>query len=111
MCGATARRSSTRSSRTRQPESWLGCWPKRTCRSRWMSDDQVLSSARAEQRAVLTLNRKDCFRLHREQPDHEGIIACTFDPDFVGQARRIHEVLPAEGSLRGAVLRVNRPQR
>jgi hypothetical protein len=36
-------------------------------------------------------------------------IACTFDPDFVGQARRIDQALAAEGELRGVLLRVNRP--
>jgi predicted nuclease of predicted toxin-antitoxin system len=76
-----------------------------------ISDAEVLARARVEQRAVVTLNRRDFFRLHREQPDHEGIIACTFDPDFAGQARRIHAALPAEGVLRGLLLRVNRPLR
>lgn len=74
-------------------------------------DDEVLHHARDEERAVVTLNRRDFFRLHREQPEHEGIIACTFDPDFAGQARRIHEMLPAEGTLHGLLLRVNRPPR
>jgi len=76
-----------------------------------VSDTGILARARVEQRAVITLNRRDFFRLHREQPDHEGIIACTFDPDFSGQARRIHAALPAEGVLRGILLRVNRPLR
>jgi len=67
--------------------------------------------ARVDQRAVLTLNRRDFFRLHREQPDHAGIIACTFDPDFADQSGRIHAALPAEGALRGILLRVNRPAR
>jgi len=74
-----------------------------------VSDPEILALARAEQRVVLTLNRRDCFRLHPERPDHEGIIACTFDPDFAGQARRIHTVLLAEGELRGMLVRVNRP--
>jgi hypothetical protein len=59
----------------------------------------------------VTLNRRDFFRLHREQPDHEGIIACTFDPDFAGQARRIDAAVPPDGVLRGLLLRVNRPPR
>lgn len=73
-----------------------------------VSDAEVLALGRTEQRVVLTLNRRDFFRLHREHPDHEGIIACTFDPDFEGQARRIHAALLAEGELRGNVMRVNR---
>ena len=72
------------------------------------SDDDVLSCAMADQRAVLTLNRKHFFRLHRQHPDHAGIIACTADGDFLGQAARIHESLLAAGNLRGQLIRVNR---
>jgi hypothetical protein len=50
----------------------------------------------AEGRALLTLNRKHFIRLHGANPKHFGIIVCTFDPDFVGQAHRIH------GGNRGA---------
>jgi hypothetical protein len=75
------------------------------------SDAEVLAQARADERVVVTLNRRDFFRLHREHPDHRGIIACTSDPDFAGQARRIHEALSAGGDLRGILLRVNRPAR
>lgn len=74
-----------------------------------LSDAEVLARARGDGRAVLTLNRRDFFRLHREQPDHSGIIACTFDLDFVGQARRIHAALPADDALHGLLVRVNRP--
>ena len=76
-----------------------------------VSDADVLALARVEQRAVVTLNRREFFRLHRDQPDHEGIIACTFDPDFAGQAQRIDAALPVDGLLRGVLLRVNRPPR
>lgn len=41
-------------------------------------DEQVLEFAIAENRAVLTFNRKDFFRLHRMTPNHTGIIACTY---------------------------------
>jgi hypothetical protein len=74
-----------------------------------MSDAEVVAAGHTEQRAVLTLDRRDFFRLHREVADHAGIIACTFDPDFDGQAGRIHAALLAEGDLHGKVLRVNRP--
>ena len=49
-------------------------------------DDVVLAFATREGRAVLTLNRKDFFRPHRDNADHAGIIACTFAPNFLGQA-------------------------
>jgi predicted nuclease of predicted toxin-antitoxin system len=73
------------------------------------SDASILALARAEQRVVVTLDRRDFFRLHRQTPEHGGIVACTFDPDFAGQAKRIHEALSPERDLRGLVLRVHRP--
>ena len=72
-------------------------------------DEEVLRYATGENRVLLTLNRKDFFRLHRAQTEHAGIIACTVDADFPGQARRIHEALSAAGETRGQLLRVNRP--
>lgn len=75
------------------------------------SDAEILAPARADERAVVTLNRRDFFRLHREYPDHQGIIACTSDPDFAGQARWIQDALSASDALRGVLLRVNRPAR
>ena len=45
-----------------------------------VSDDQVLEFAISDERAVLTFNRKHFFRLHRQRPDHRGIVACTYDP-------------------------------
>jgi hypothetical protein len=76
---------------------------------RRISDAEVLALATGERRAVLTLDRWDFFRLHRESPVHAGIVACTFDPDFAGQAGRIHAALIAETDLAGKLLRVNRP--
>jgi predicted nuclease of predicted toxin-antitoxin system len=49
-------------------------------------DEEVLEFATQDNRAVLTLNRKHFLRLHRERPDHAGIILCTFDRQFVDQA-------------------------
>ena len=72
-------------------------------------DEEVLTLATGEGRAVLTINRLHFLRLHRHQPDHAGIIVCTFDPDFAGQATRIHAAISAEASLGGRLLRVNRP--
>ena len=43
-------------------------------------DEQVLAFATEQRRAVLTLNRFDFIRLHREtQAAHAGIIVCTRD--------------------------------
>ncbi len=74
-------------------------------------DAEVLAFAVSEERAVLTLNRDDFFRLHRLQPDHSGIIACKDDQNKERMATRIHETISAEGTLRGKLIRVNRPTR
>ena len=71
-------------------------------------DDEVLTFATSRERAVLTLNRKDFMRLHRESAEHAGIIVCTFDPNFSAQAARIHKALDEQPDLAGQLLRVNR---
>jgi len=76
---------------------------------RAVSDEQVLDFATEQGRSVITLNRKHFLRLHQEQPTHSGIIVCTFDPDFLGQAQRIHDALEGQEPLAGKLLRVNRP--
>jgi hypothetical protein len=74
-----------------------------------VSDDEVLAFAVSQERSVLTLNRRHFVRLHALQPDHAGIIVCTFDPDLSGQAQRIHQAVAAQSSLAGQLIRVNRP--
>ena len=76
-----------------------------------ISDDAVLKFATAEQRTVVTLNRRDFIRLHLRQPEHAGIIVCTQDTDIRGQAERIHQAITSIESLANQLLRVNRPQR
>jgi hypothetical protein len=75
---------------------------------RAVPDKQVLAFAREQQRAVVTLNRKHFLRLHQEQPDHQGIVVCTFDPDFTSQAKRIHDAIAELEPIAGKVIRVNR---
>jgi len=72
-------------------------------------DADVLAFAMDDDRAVLTLNRKHFIRLHGESADHAGIIVCTVDADFLGQARRIDLAIQSAGKLRGQLVRVNRP--
>ena len=74
-----------------------------------ISDDDVLAFATAQNRAVLTINRRDFIRLHRQSQNHAGIIICTQDSDVPRQARRIHEVILSAEYLDGQLLRVNRP--
>jgi len=73
-------------------------------------DVDVLSFAIAKSLALLTLNRRHFVRLHESYRDtHCGIAACTFDPDFAAQALRIHQAIAQRPSLRGVLVRVNRP--
>jgi predicted nuclease of predicted toxin-antitoxin system len=73
-----------------------------------LPDAEVLALATAQQRALLTLNRRDFIRLHLRNSAHAGIVVCTFDADFAGQAQRIHAALSLQSTLAGQLLRVNR---
>lgn len=74
-------------------------------------DREVLAFATTNDRAVLTLDRKDFKRLHSLQPDHSGIIVCTDDRDWERLARRIDATILAEEPLRGKLIQVHRPSR
>jgi predicted nuclease of predicted toxin-antitoxin system len=76
---------------------------------RGVADEQVLRFASSQGRAVLTMNRRDFFRLDRRIREHAGIVACTEDADCEQQAARIREALRGVDDLCGKVLRVNRP--
>ena len=78
---------------------------------RGVPDDEVLRFSTAQQRAVITHNRRHFFRLDRETGgQHGGIIACTYDPDEARQASLIDQALNnSGGELAGKVLRVYRP--
>lgn len=73
------------------------------------ADEAILSSAGADNRAVLTINRKHFIRLHKASPEHKGIIVCTADLDFTRQASRIHEAIKSHDTLARKLLRVDRP--
>ena len=72
-------------------------------------DPDVLELAIAEDRAILTLNRRDFIRLHKQRPNHAGIVVCTLDRDFQDQAKRIDIAIRALSNLQGELIRVNRP--
>lgn len=76
-----------------------------------IADEDLLVRATEAGRAVLTLNRVDFKRLHRQHPDHAGIIICTEDPDRVGQAGRVATALEQAGEVQGLLVRVYRPSR
>jgi hypothetical protein len=74
-----------------------------------MPDERVLTFASGQGRVLLTLNRRHFVRLHEAGPTHSGIIACSFDSDFQGQADRIHAAISSSGELANQLIRVNRP--
>ena len=62
-------------------------------------DQEVLAFASEQDRAVVTFDRRDYFRLHKENPAHAGIIACTYDADSYALAERIHESIVVENDM------------
>lgn len=56
-------------------------------------DEDVLAFATAQNRAVLTLNRYDFIRLHKQSSAHAGIIACSENTNFERLAEKIHEAV------------------
>lgn len=76
-----------------------------------ISDEVVLETAIKLKRIVITFNRKHFIKLHSAKPNHAGIIVCTFDPDFIGLANRIHELLVSRPDMNGQLERINRPEK
>lgn len=74
-----------------------------------LTDEEVLTIARDKSRALLTANRRHFIQLHRREPNHSGIIVCTFDPNFIGQAQRIADALRDRTTLDGELIKIDRP--
>jgi len=74
-----------------------------------LTDEEVLALAKVKNRALLTLNRRDFILLHGQDQNHSGIIVCTFDSDFIGQARRIADALKQQTALEQQLVRIYRP--
>lgn len=79
--------------------------------NRRVSDGEVLTFATAQSRAVLTFNRRDFQKLHRDTGGkHAGLICCTVDGDHAALAARIDAAVRAAGGLlAGKEIRVVRP--
>ena len=73
-------------------------------------DKEVLAFASSRQRILITHNRRHFLQLHLSRSaSHCGIVLCTFDADFTGQASRIDAAVTALPDCADQVLRVNRP--
>jgi DNA-binding NtrC family response regulator len=71
-------------------------------------DEDVLAFATDKNRAVLTLNRYDFIRLHRQSSAHAGIIICSENTNFQRLAEKIHEAVSPFISLTEQLIRVYR---
>jgi predicted nuclease of predicted toxin-antitoxin system len=73
-------------------------------------DEDVLTFAISEKRAILTINRKDFIRLHRLNSTPSGIIVCTKNDDFENFRACIHAaLLPYGDNISNLLLRVYKP--
>lgn len=73
-------------------------------------DEAVLRDATEKYRTVLTMNRKHFRALHDRSSNHAGIVLCTYNPNFIQLAQRIHAAIQNYEELHGQLLRVTRPQ-
>jgi hypothetical protein len=71
-------------------------------------DEEVLNFSSRQQRAVITLNRKDFIALHKTGLPHSGIVVCRRDNDFFQLAQRIDRELKDFSSLANELVRVNK---
>jgi predicted nuclease of predicted toxin-antitoxin system len=71
-------------------------------------DDQVLAFATAEQRAVITENRRDFVKLHQQSSSHEGVIVCSKNLDWDDYAEKIHQALGDQDAMTGQLLRITK---
>ena len=72
------------------------------------ADVDVLSDATGRGMAVLTFNRRDFIRLHRQSAAHAGIVVCSRDADVSALAHRVDRAIAAIPDLAGQLIRVNR---
>ena len=73
-----------------------------------ITDNALLQFAVDQQRAVLTLNRRDFIALHNSNPSHLGIIICREDRNYSQLAQRIHSQIIANQPIKGKLIRVNK---
>jgi predicted nuclease of predicted toxin-antitoxin system len=74
-------------------------------------DAEVLAFAAQAERILLTINRRDFIELHKELPNHAGIIVCTQNVDLQEQAKQIDKAVQETGSVAGKLVRINRKQK
>ena len=70
------------------------------------ADEQVLATATADNRCVITFNCNDFIGLHRSGVEHKGIVICKDDRDRLLQAQIIDEELSAQATIENRLFRV-----
>ena len=76
-----------------------------------MPDEAVLEFAAADDRIVLTHDRRDFRRLHRAGAVHTGIIICTRNDDHTALAAAVLHVVSTVPDTHGLLLKVYRGDR
>lgn len=71
-----------------------------------ITDEEVIKRATELERTILTINRLDFKKLHTLNQDHSGIVICTFDADFSGQADRIDAACKNIPNIQKQLIRV-----
>ena len=71
-------------------------------------DDQVLSFATANKRAVITQNRRDFIRLHQQGQTHAGIVVCSKNLDWDAFTAAIHQGLADRETVAGELIRITK---
>jgi len=61
-----------------------------------------------ENRAVLMINRRDFFQLHKLEPKRCSIVACTRNNGIARLTANINDAISTAETLRGNVIRVDR---
>jgi uncharacterized protein with PIN domain len=74
-----------------------------------ISDEDVVRFAHTQNRIVLTFNRQDFIKIHKQNIPHSGIVVCTDDKDNIALAERIHEMVATFEVTTNELIRVNRP--
>ncbi|MEM6395525.1 MAG: DUF5615 family PIN-like protein [Bacteroidota bacterium] len=74
-----------------------------------LQDIQVLELARILKRAVVTCNRRDFIKLHKETSSHFGILVCTRNPDHISLAETIHFQLEKSLNTENVLLKIYKP--
>lgn len=80
--------------------------------NKFIPDERVAEFAHQNGRILLTFNRKDFLKIHRQLTEsgqtHSGIFICTLDLDFKRLAENIHAAALASESFESLLVRVTK---